>query len=117
VLNSLILGKLQNRRSEVLLRPSIGEDCSAVDFGREICIISTDPITGTENQIGTIGVNVALNDLASSGAEPVGITVTLLIPPDASMSDVEKCNKPAGLGSFKAECGYHRRAYRSDRCG
>ncbi|AGI39351.1 hydrogenase maturation factor [Thermoclostridium stercorarium subsp. stercorarium DSM 8532] len=89
VLNSLILGKLQNRRSEVLLRPSIGEDCSAVDFGREICIISTDPITGTENQIGTIGVNVALNDLASSGAEPVGITVTLLIPPDASMSDVE----------------------------
>jgi len=89
ILNSLVLDKLQKKRNEVLVRPSVGEDCSAVDFGREICVISTDPITGTENQIGRIGVNVALNDLASSGAEPVGLMVTMLIPPDAGMSDIE----------------------------
>jgi len=89
ILSSMILSKLQNKRDEVILRPSVGEDCGAVDFGREICIISTDPITGTENRIGKIGVNVALNDLASSGAEPVGLTVTLLIPPDALMQEVE----------------------------
>jgi len=89
ILNSLVLDKLQKKRNEVLVRPSVGEDCSAVDFGREICVISTDPITGTENQIGRIGVNVALNDLASSGAEPVGLMVTMLIPPNAGMSDIE----------------------------
>lgn len=89
ILNSLVLDKLQKKRNEVLVRPSVGEDCSAVDFGREICVISTDPITGTKNQIGRIGVNVALNDLASSGAEPVGLMVTMLIPPNAGMSDIE----------------------------
>lgn len=89
ILNSLIIDKLQNKRKEVLVRPSVGEDCSAVDFGREICVISTDPITGTESQIGKIAVNVALNDLASSGAEPVGLMVTMLIPPAASLPDVE----------------------------
>lgn len=89
VLKSLVLNKLQNKRKEILVRPSIGEDCSAVDFDREICIISTDPITGTENRIGTIGVNVALNDIASSGAEPVGLLVTLLIPAGASLQDLE----------------------------
>lgn len=89
ILNSLVLNKLQNNRKEVIVRPSIGEDCGAVDFGREICVISTDPITGTENQIGTIAVNVALNDIASSGAEPIGLMVTMLIPPEASLSSVE----------------------------
>lgn len=88
-LKSLILNKIQNNRKEVLVRPSVGEDCGAVDFGEEICVISTDPITGTENQIGTIAVNVALNDIASSGAEPVGLMVTMLIPPQATLSSVE----------------------------
>ncbi|HEY8422140.1 MAG TPA: AIR synthase family protein [Thermoclostridium sp.] len=89
VLNSLVLNKLHNSRKEVLVRPSIGEDCGVVDFGGEICVISTDPITGTENQIGRIAVNVALNDIASSGAEPIGLMVTMLIPPAASLQDVE----------------------------
>lgn len=90
ILNSLILNKLKKNRKEVIVRPSIGEDCGMVDFGGEICVISTDPITGTESQIGTIAVNVALNDIASSGAEPIGLMVTMLIPPGASLTDIEK---------------------------
>ncbi|NLX76680.1 MAG: AIR synthase [Clostridiaceae bacterium] len=89
ILETLVLNKFRNNRKEVIVRPSVGEDCGAVDFGREICVISTDPITGTESRIGTIAVNVALNDIASSGAEPIGLMVTMLIPPDASLSDVE----------------------------
>lgn len=93
VLRYLILDKLRNTRDEVLVRPAVGEDCSAVDFGQELCVISSDPITGTENEIGRIAVHIACNDLASSGAEPVGIMVTLLIPPNASLDAVEKTMK------------------------
>jgi len=89
ILDSLILNKLKNHRKEVLVRPSIGEDCGMLDFDGEICVISTDPITGTERQIGRIAVNVALNDIASSGAEPLGLMVTMLIPVYVSLPEVE----------------------------
>lgn len=90
VLRSCILSKIQNKRKEVVVRPSVGEDCSAVDFQQELCVISSDPITGTENEIGSIAVHVSCNDIASSGAEPIGLMVTLLIPPMATMDGVEK---------------------------
>lgn len=93
VLRHLILSKIRNTRSEVLVNPSIGEDCSAVDFGQEICVISSDPITGTETEIGRIAVHISCNDIAASGAEPIGIMVTMLIPPGTSMADVEKIMK------------------------
>ncbi|NLN65277.1 MAG: AIR synthase [Clostridiaceae bacterium] len=90
VLRALILDKIRNSRDEILIEPAVGEDCSAIDFEHELCVISSDPITGTENEIGSIAVHVSCNDIAASGAEPVGIMVTLLIPPDSSMSSVEK---------------------------
>lgn len=93
VLRHLILDKLRNTRQEVLVNPAVGEDCSAVDFGQELCVISSDPITGTENEIGRIAVHVSCNDIAASGAEPIGIMATLLIPPSASLSSVEKIMK------------------------
>lgn len=90
VLQSLVLNKFQKSRKEVVVRPAIGEDCAAVDFGREICVASTDPITGTENEIGKIAVHVSCNDIAASGAEPIGLLVTLLIPPYASDESLDK---------------------------
>jgi thiamin-phosphate kinase len=93
VLRFLILDKIRNTRKEVLVNPAVGEDCSAVDFGQELCVISSDPITGTENEIGRIAVHVSCNDIAASGAEPIGIMVTMLIPPNASMASVEKIMK------------------------
>lgn len=93
VLRYLILDKIRNTRQEILVNPAVGEDCSAVDFGQELCVISSDPITGTENEIGRIAVHVSCNDIAASGAEPIGIMVTLLIPPTASLSSVEKIMK------------------------
>ena len=93
ILKYLVLDRIRNTREEVLVKPAIGEDCSAIDFGQELCVISCDPITGTDNEIGRIAVHVSCNDIAASGAEPIGIMVTLLIPPGASMASVEKIMK------------------------
>ncbi len=46
-LESLVLGKLKNTRNDVILRPGIGEDCAAIEFGPYACVLSCDPITGT----------------------------------------------------------------------
>lgn len=93
ILKYLVLDRIRNTREEVLVKPAIGEDCSAIDFGQELCVISCDPITGTDHEIGRIAVHVSCNDIAASGAEPIGIMVTLLIPPGASMASVEKIMK------------------------
>lgn len=81
LLRQAVLSNLGLNRKEVILGAGIGEDCAAIRLGEdEIFVVSTDPITGTTKDIGKLSVIVTLNDLASSGAEPIGILVTLLLP-------------------------------------
>ncbi len=70
------------RQREVIVRPNIGEDCSILDIGNELLILSTDPITGACENIGRLLVNINANDIYSSGCVPIGLLVTLLLPND-----------------------------------
>jgi len=76
-------------RDDVRIRSGIGEDCSVINFGEYECIISTDPITGADKNIGKLAVNINCNDIASCGVEPVGILVTILVPPTATLDDIK----------------------------
>ncbi|SEF84295.1 Hydrogenase maturation factor [Caloramator fervidus] len=89
VLKEKILRKIRKINDEVVLTPSIGEDCAAVKFGDEFCVITSDPVTAATKDIGKIGVIINSNDIASSGVRPLGITVTLLAPPYAKIEDIE----------------------------
>ena len=79
-LRSLVFDRLHQRRRDILLRPGLGEDSAIIDFGEEVCVISTDPITGAAHRLGWLAVHVSCNDVAANGAEPVGIQVALLLP-------------------------------------
>lgn len=81
VLKRSVFKQLKVKRQEVLIGPGIGEDCSVLQVGDDECIVlSTDPITSTSKNIGELAVHITLNDLAASGAEPIGLMVTLLLP-------------------------------------
>lgn len=101
VLKELILNKLQINRQETLLGPAIGEDCSAIDVGENICVLTSDPITGSTKDIGKLAVHVNCNDIASSGAEPIGLMVTVLAPEDSTEEDIaqimQQINEAAAL--------------------
>lgn len=85
VLKRSVFKQIRHRRSEVIVRPNVGEDCSYVDTtDSEVMILSTDPITGTVNDIGKLAVHITANDIASSGGEMIGIMVTLLLPENTS---------------------------------
>ena len=86
------------KRADVILRPTTGEDCSAIDLGGEICILSTDPITGAAKDIGYLAVQINCNDVYSSGAEPMGILLTILLPPGSD----EKLLEEIMEGSLRA---------------
>ena len=84
VLKRSVLRQLHNRRDEVLLGAGGGEDCAALTLeADEVFVMSTDPITGTGKEMGSLAVITTANDLASSGAEPVGVMLTILLPEES----------------------------------
>jgi hydrogenase expression/formation protein HypE len=89
-LNKIIKNNKGFLREEVRIRSGIGEDCSVVNFGDYECVLSTDPITGAENNIGRLAVHINSNDVASCGVNPLGILVTILIPPHIELEKVKE---------------------------
>lgn len=94
VLKRAVLNQLHTRRDEVLLSAAIGEDCAALALeADEMLVLSTDPITASTEDIGSLAVQITVNDLASAGAEPIGLMVTLLLPPDTEEEEVRAVMK------------------------
>ncbi len=89
VLERIVFNKIKKIHNEILIRPGIGMDCSAVDFGEYACVLSCDPITGTAKEIGRLAVHINCNDIASCGVEPLGLLVTILCPAGSSENELE----------------------------
>lgn len=82
VLKRAVFKQVRHRRPEVILHAGVGEDCGAAVLAPdEAFVFSTDPITGADQGMGTYAVHITANDLASAGAEPVGILTSILLPP------------------------------------
>lgn len=105
VLIRSVLKQVGHRRNEVLVGPAVGQDCAVMELEEgEVFVLSCDPITGTTKDIGGHSVHITANDLAASGAEPVGIMLTMLLTPDTEeaqlkeiMQDVEKTCKELNM--------------------
>ena len=99
VLEKIIISNIKNKRKEVLVKAAVGEDNAIIDFGNEVCVMSTDPITGATKDIGKLAIHISCNDVASSGAEPIGVLLTILAPPSTTEEDIEKIMRDAGQAS------------------
>lgn len=84
------------RRPEVLRRAGIGEDCAVLDFGEWAVVVTCDPITTARGHLGRLAVHVACNDLATSGAEPLALMLTLLLREGTTPEDLETVMREAG---------------------
>lgn len=90
LLRTHVLERLRARRPEVVVRAGVGEDAAVLDLGRDLVVIAADPITGADQGAGELAVDVACNDLAAMGAEPVGILVTALFPEATSIDAISR---------------------------
>lgn len=62
VLKRAVFKQIHHRRQEVLLHPGVGEDCAAVAPEQgEVFVLSTDPITGADKQMGVFAVHITAN--------------------------------------------------------
>lgn len=90
VLKRSIIKQIRTHRPEILIGAGVGEDCAAISLADdEMFVTSTDPITGTSHDIGALAVHVTANDIASSGAEIIGIMLSVLLPEGAEESELK----------------------------
>lgn len=81
VLKRSILRQIHTKREEVLIGAGVGEDCAILALSEdEVFVVSVDPVTGTTKDAAALAVQITANDLASSGAEPVAVLVSALLP-------------------------------------
>lgn len=102
VLEKIVIGKIKNKRAEVLVHAGVGEDCATIDFGEYECVLSTDPITASVNDIGRLCIHISCNDIASNGIEPVGILLAVMLPEGTTEHDVSVIMEQAAEAA--AEC-------------
>jgi hydrogenase expression/formation protein HypE len=102
-LNQYVFNRIGAVDDSVRVGPAYGEDTAAIDLGERVLVVNTDPIIYAADRIGTLGVNIASNDLAASGAEPRWLTVTYLLPDkeenylDKITGQVDRVSKDLGI--------------------
>jgi hydrogenase expression/formation protein HypE len=99
LLEKMVFSQIKYKDPNVLVGSGLSEDCSLIRFGEEICVISTDPITATDSDIGRLSVLVSGNDVATKGAKPFAIMVTVLVPPTTTVEELQQV-----IGQVVAEC-------------
>jgi len=77
-----------NRR--LLLGPALGEDAAIVRTHGKLLILTTDPITGAQENAGWLSVHVNANDVATRGAKPVWFLCCLLLPEHSRTGVLER---------------------------
>lgn len=75
----------------VVVGPAPGEDAAVIDTGApELLAVKTDPITFARENAPRYLLAVNSNDLATVGAEPRWLLVTVLLPEGVTADDVEE---------------------------
>jgi hydrogenase maturation factor len=77
---SSLLDKAPLFDDRVRLGPGIGLDCAVVDGGDFYWVFKAEPITFATDQIGWYAVQVASNDIATTGAKPQFLLLIVLLP-------------------------------------
>lgn len=93
ILQRLIKKNSGAERAEVLKSGSIGEDCAVLKMNDGLIVMSTDPVTAATSGLGNIALHININDIATTGAEPLGVLVTILAPKGSSFTDIETVMK------------------------
>jgi len=76
----MLLERYGGRDERLVVGPRVGEDAAVLDFGDRYLVVKSDPITFATDEIGWYVVQVNANDIATMGAIPRWLLLTLLLP-------------------------------------
>lgn len=94
-----LLQALPHADPDLILGPGVGEDAAVIrvaDSPGALCVIKSDPITFTTDQIGHYALHVCVNDLAVTGARPRFYLPVILFPAGTARSDIQEVFRQIG---------------------
>ena len=104
ILKRSILKQLHKRNETTLVAPAVGGDYGAVSVNEEFAVVvSSEPITLTKDEVGSAAIYAACNDVACSGAKPLGVSVVVLMPTSINEEEIRSMMKE--LESACEVCG------------
>lgn len=81
VLKRSVIKQVKVNKDKILSGPGVGMDFGAVLSEKgDTFVFSTAPVSGTAEEIGVKALQAVANNVAVSGADPVGVMVTILLP-------------------------------------
>ncbi len=90
ILKNVVFRHLGVRNPDVVLGPSLGVDSAVIKVGDKVLIFSMDPVTGAEQRIGWLAVNINANDVATFGVRPTFFSTCILLPEESTEKTVEE---------------------------
>jgi len=78
-----------SRAPEIVVGAACGEDAAVVKGDRRI-VLTSDPVTFTEEKIGAYAVAVNANDIVAMGGRPRYLATTILMPPGTTARRCEE---------------------------
>ncbi len=79
-----LLSQYTRTDERLVTGPRVGEDVAVIDMGDRYMVVKTDPITFATDQIGWYAVHVNANDVVTSGARPLWMLNTVLLPTEST---------------------------------
>ena len=83
-----LLPQPQSVDPRIIVGPQVGEDAAVIDFGESYLVVKSDPITFATDEMGWYLVCVNSNDIATMGAVPKWLLVTILLPEDSTTEEL-----------------------------
>ncbi|SKB54497.1 Hydrogenase maturation factor [Lachnospiraceae bacterium] len=100
ILKRSVLKQIKGDRPEVRQGSSVGADCAVTELlDGENVVLSTDPVMGTISEVGRRAVHRTVNNVASAGAEPFGVLLSVLLP-----ENVEEAELREMMQSIETDC-------------
>jgi hydrogenase expression/formation protein HypE len=90
ILSQIVFRRIGSPNRRLLLGPALGEDAAIVRARGKLLVLTTDPITGAQENAGWLSVHVNANDVATRGAKPVWFLCCLLLPEQSRADTLER---------------------------
>lgn len=104
VLERLVFTRLGRKDSDLILGPGTGRDAALIRIGESILVASTDPITGSIEDVGWLAVHVNANDIATFGVAPRWFFASIMMPSGSGspevgriMEQIDQASKSLGI--------------------
>lgn len=90
ILKRTVLKQIKNRRSEIISGAGIGEDCAIFQLSDGNLATCVGQYTVADRQDMIRAIYKSTNNLAASGAEPVAVMLSIILPERASEEKLKK---------------------------